>query len=52
MAGVATPLAADATTSSNKKNVVEKPERPDQAKYEQELAEAEKKLTAAVERQV
>lgn len=51
MAEVATQSPADtgASTPVNKK--FEKPERPDQASYEKELAEAEKKLQAAIERQ-
>lgn len=60
MADVATPSAVTMSTGTstppsnkdNKKNVVDKPERPDQAKYDGELAEAEKKLQAAVEHQV
>lgn len=55
MADVASsPAATGASTpvTKEKKNVVEKPERPDQATYEKELAEAEKKLQVALERQV
>ena len=56
MADIATPSSATgASTPVNKgekKNAVEKPERPDQAQYEKEVAEADKKVQAAVERQV
>lgn len=54
MADVATPSTPDAGASTpvNDKKNVAKPERPDQAAYEKELAEAEKQLKAALERQV
>lgn len=53
MADVAAPTSsAPADTGASTKKAFEKPERPDQAQYEKELAEADKKLQAAVERQV
>ncbi|KAL1311562.1 hypothetical protein AAFC00_001680 [Neodothiora populina] len=51
MAATTSTTDAGASTPSNDKKVVNKPERPDQAAYEKELAEADKKLQAAVERQ-
>jgi hypothetical protein len=49
MADVATPSAAKVATSSEKQPVV-KPEQPDEAKYKEELAKAEKEHTAAQEK--
>lgn len=58
MADLATPSSAtigtiDAgATTSQSKAAFSKPERPDQAEYEKTLAEAQKALDAAVDRQV
>jgi hypothetical protein len=49
MADVATPSAAKVATSSEKQQVV-KPEQPDEAKYKEDLAKAEKEHTAAQEK--
>lgn len=54
MADLATPSAATMSTidAGAQKPAFSKPERPDQADYEKSLAEAQKALDAAVERQV
>ena len=53
MADLATPSAAIMSTidAGAQKPAVTKPERPDQADYDKTLAEAQKALDAAVERQ-
>ncbi|KAH0000189.1 hypothetical protein KCU78_g15500, partial [Aureobasidium melanogenum] len=53
MADLATPSAATMSTidAGAQKPAFTKPERPDQAEYDKTLAEAQKALDAAVERQ-
>jgi hypothetical protein len=55
MADLATPSAAAMSTSdagAQPKAAFTKPEKPDQAEFDKNLAEAQKALDAAVERQV
>ena len=50
MADVATPSAAKADTPTTEKQQIVRPEKPDEEKYKEELAKAEKAHVAAQEK--